>query len=168
MIFFKKILFGSLIALCIGATMTSCGDDDDNEDDNEENRTTVGAPYTGIYQATYLSTNDSDDGSVESGYISTTSFNMHLTLETDNMGKNTCKYYSHRTDEPDSYPYYYEDGTWVYNGTQKTLTISFPGYEKKVFSVKSWTNNKLVTYDEEDGYFYEFTWTKVSSVITIK
>ncbi|MDE6646856.1 MAG: hypothetical protein K2K03_03330 [Prevotella sp.] len=161
--FLKKVLFGGLIALCMGASMTSCGSDDDNE----EYGTTEGAPYTGIYQATHVISDE--DGFVESHPISTDELNMHLTLETDNR----CKYYTHNLDDyEDGYdaapPLYLENGTWVYNGTQKTLTISFPGYGNRVFSVKSWTNNKLVTYHEEDGCFYEFTWTKVSSVVTIK
>lgn len=157
--FLKKVLFGGLIALCMGVTMTSCSSDDDNE----EYETTAGAPYTGIYQVTYMTTNE--DGSVISSPVTTDMLNMHMTLETDNMGNNTCKYYSDNYDEDGVY--YYE-GTWAYNDAQKTLTLSFLGHGVGVFIVKSWTNNELKTYSESDGYFYEVTWTKVSSVTTRK
>lgn len=168
--FLKKVLFGGLIALCMGATMTSCSSDDDNE----EYETTAGAPYTGIYQVTYMTNNEG--GSVESGPILTEFLNMHMTLETDNMGNNVCKYYTHNVDDYESTPLYLENGTWFYNGTSKTLTISFPGDKGRVFTVKSWTEKQLITYHEEEGeyenqyykYFYEITWTKVSSVVTIK
>ena len=152
-----KTLFSSLRALRKGALyllvaasvsaagLVSC--DDDGDDTGIDS----GAPFTGVWVMTHIEITDEEgtDGGDTSG-LGTVS----LTLSEDNTFVYEVDIPGDEEEEPESYT---DRGTWAW--ANPVLTLDYGDYRSQ-FKVLTWTKEKLVTEQSEDGETERRTWKK--------
>ena len=152
-----KTLFSSLRALRKGALyllvaasvsaagLVSC--DDDGDDSGIDS----GAPFTGVWVMTHIEITDEEgtDGDDTSG-LGTVS----LTLNEDNTFVYEVDIPGDEEEEPESYT---DRGTWAW--VNPVLTLDYGDYRSQ-FKVLTWTKEKLVTEQSEDGETERRTWKK--------
>lgn len=152
-----KTLFSSLRALRKGALyllvaasvsaagLVSC--DDDGDDSGIDS----GAPFTGVWVMTHIEITDEEgtDGGDTSG-LGTVS----LTLSEDNTFVYEVDIPGDEEEEPESYT---DRGTWAW--ANPVLTLDYGDYRSQ-FKVLTWTKEKLVTEQSEDGETERRTWKK--------
>lgn len=152
-----KTLFSSLRALRKGALyllvaasvsaagLVSC--DDDGDDTGIDS----GAPFTGVWVMTHIEITDEEgtDGGDTSG-LGTVS----LTLSEDNTFVYEVDIPGDEEEEPESYT---DRGTWAW--ANPVLTLNYGDYRSQ-FKVLTWTKEKLVTEQSEDGETERRTWKK--------
>lgn len=152
-----KTLFSSLRALRKGALyllvaasvsaagLVSC--DDDGDDTGIDS----GAPFTGVWVMTHIEITDEEgtDGGDTSG-LGTVS----LTLSEDNTFVYEVDIPGDEEEEPESYT---DRGTWAW--ANPVLTLDYDDYRSQ-FKVLTWTKEKLVTEQSEDGETERRTWKK--------
>lgn len=152
-----KTLFSSLRALRKGALyllvaafvsaagLVSC--DDDGDDTGIDS----GAPFTGVWVMTHIEITDEEgtDGGDTAG-LGTVS----LTLNEDNTFVYEVDIPGDEEEEPESYT---DRGTWAW--ANPVLTLDYGDYRSQ-FKVLTWTKEKLVTEQSEDGETERRTWKK--------
>ena len=148
-----KTLFSSLRALRTGAFylmvaasvcaagLVSC---DDGKIDG-------GAPFTGAWVMTHIEITDEEgtDGGDTAGLGT-----VRLTLNDDNTFVYEVNIPGDGEEEPESYT---ERGTWAW--ANPLLTLNYGDYRSQL-KVLTWTDNKLVTEQSEDGETERRTWKK--------
>ena len=152
-----KTLFSSLRALRKGALyllvaasvsaagLVSC---DDGGDDTGIDS---GAPFTGVWVMTHIEITDEEgtDGGDTAG-LGTVS----LTLNEDNTFVYEVDIPGDEEEEPENYT---DRGTWAW--ANPVLTLDYDDYRSQ-FKVLTWTKEKLVTEQSEDGETERRTWKK--------
>lgn len=152
-----KTLFSSLRALRKGALyllvaasvsaagLVSC--DDDGDDTGIDS----GAPFTGVWVMAHIEITDEEgtDGGDTAG-LGTVS----LTLNEDNTFVYEVDIPGDEEEEPESYT---DRGTWAW--ANPVLTLDYDDYRSQ-FKVLTWTKEKLVTEQSEDGETERRTWKK--------
>lgn len=152
-----KTLFSSLRALRTGALyllvaasvsaagLVSCDDSDDDAGIDG------GAPFTGVWVMTHIEITDEEgtDGGDTAG-LGTVS----LTLNEDETFVYEVNIPGDGEEEPESYT---DRGTWAW--ANPVLTLDYGDYRSQL-KVLTWTKEKLVTEQSEDGETERRTWKK--------
>lgn len=152
-----KTLFSSLRALRTGAFylmvaasvcaagLVSCDDGDD------DGKIDGGATFTGAWVMTHIEITDEEgtDGGDTAGLGT-----VRLTLNDDNTFVYEVNIPGDGEEEPESYT---ERGTWAW--ANPLLTLNYGDYRSQL-KVLTWTDNKLVTEQSEDGETERRTWKK--------
>lgn len=159
----KVLKFFSLVMMfaLTNFALISCGSDDDGESGGGDS----GAPYAGVWKATYMEIEEDGEklgGKVPNGYV------MTLTLKEDG----TYTYYTYTpAEDGDEAEEYNEVGEWYYNEETCKLYCEmvsegdvFESYTLGVTDVLTWTPSKLVTKfvenDEYGRYSQTTTWSR--------
>lgn len=149
----KLFLFCALM-ISSACVFSACGDDD--KDDTPMGDTT-GAPYTGVWKVSYV--NMVEDGDSYQGPADELT-NVRLTLyQNGNFIFESAVY-----DDNDGPSMNRFTGTWSYAGKTLTLNSEEPYEGVTVFKVLTWTNEKLVTNQTDEGDSYTWIWTKTANV----
>ena len=152
-----KTLFSSLSALRKGAFflmvavsvcaagLVSCDDDDD------DGKIDGGAPFTGAWVMTHIEITDEEgtDGGDTSGQGL-----VRLTLNDDHTFVYEVNIPGDEEEEPESYT---DRGTWAW--ANPVLTLDYD-YAQSQLKVLTWTRDKLITEQSEDGETERRTWKK--------
>lgn len=127
------------------AGLVSCDDGDD------DGKIDGGAPFTGAWVMTHIEITDEEgtDGGDTAGLGT-----VRLTLNDDNTFVYEVNIPGDGEEEPEGYT---ERGTWAW--ANPLLTLSYGDYRSQL-KVLTWTDNKLVTEQSEDGETERRTWKK--------
>ena len=120
-------------------------------DGDDDGKIDGGAPFTGAWVMTHIEITDEEgtDGGDTAGLGT-----VRLTLNDDNTFVYEVNIPGDGEEEPESYT---ERGTWAW--ANPLLTLNYGDYRSQL-KVLTWTDNKLVTEQSEDGETERRTWKK--------
>ena len=139
------VFYLMVAASVCAAGLVSCDDGDD------DGKIDGGAPFTGAWVMTHIEITDEEgtDGGDTAGLGT-----VRLTLNDDNTFVYEVNIPGDGEEEPEGYT---ERGTWAW--ANPLLTLSYGDYRSQL-KVLTWTDNKLVTEQSEDGETERRTWKK--------